>query len=286
MNKQPARTAAGRLYNRLVAATIKVLAPFLGVPVTPATGKELADASRALVTAARTSAQNLAYADYSAVVGGADLAPKLPLHRFTPQLWQDVVTREIGDFQHVTAEVIRGVGMQADSWARDAEWGTRYAVAAQDPRIDRVARVDFNPPTCPFCTLLNSRGAVYLSLESGAATLHLGDTCTLILVPSGAETYPGAEHTQEALRRYTAAREAVGGDPKDIMRELGSVESAGVVRKNVDAAVATAVQDQTKAVQKRISALERMSPRSESAKKYRDDQLAAHRNQLAILESR
>lgn len=287
MNREPARKAADKLYTRMIFRVLHSIAPFLGLPTTSETLKDIANATRALVQASRKTIQNLAYEDYSSVVGGTDLVPKIELKRFTEGLWQGVVEKAAEDYEHVTPVVAQEIGMQADRWTRDAEWGTRLDLADKDPRIGGWARVDFEPPTCPWCTLLNSRGPVYQTGETGAATLHNGDTCTLIFVPRGSKKYEGMDHTAEAEKRYKAARKTAGtGDSKDILRELRNQGETptGRVRKNAEAATKQAAEGELKAVKARIKTLEGLNPKSESARKYRDTQLARNQKQLSILD--
>jgi len=74
----------------------------------------------------------------------------------------------------------------------------------------RWARVDREPPTCPFCIVLISRGAVYLSKDSAEfkdqAKFHTGDTCIAVLVPKGKETsFDGYAEQQAAKDEYIKA---------------------------------------------------------------------------------
>lgn len=291
MNRDPARKAADKIYARMITQVIRAIGPFLGLPTEGSTLKDIADATRAFVQASRKNIQNLAYQDYASVVGGKDLVPKLELNRFTDGLWNGVVEKAAEDHAHVTKDVAEEIGIQADRWTRDAEWGTRLDIADKDPRIGAWARVDFEPPTCPWCTVLNSRGPVYHTAETGAATLHNGDTCTLVFVLRGQSKYPGMEHTAEALKRYKAAAKAVGTDPTDVFRYLREedigreIKPRGKVRENAQKAVKAASENELKAVKARIRTLENLNPKSESAKAYKEAQLARNRKQLELLES-
>lgn len=288
MNREPARKAADKLYARMIAQVVRAVGPFLGLPVNTSTNQALAKATRPVVVAARKSAQTLAYQDYVSVVGGKDPVPKMDQNRFTEGLWAGVIEAATKDFETVAPSVAESIGMQADRWTRDAEWGQTLDAARKDDRIGNLARVDFQPPTCPWCTLLNSRGPVYLTTDSGAATLHEGDTCTLVMVPKGQKDYPGHEHTAEALSRYKDARTTAGtGKTSDILRELKNQghEPPGTVRKNARAAVQKAAEDEKRSIQARIRTLENMNPKTASAIKYRDEQLARNQKQLGALEA-
>jgi hypothetical protein len=292
MNKEPARKAADKLYARMIKQVIRAIGPFIGLPSDSSTLKQIAEATYATIVAARKSVQHIAYQDYISVVGGQDPVPKLELKRFTPELWQGVVDSAAADFEHVAPSVAEEIGMQGDRWTRDAEWGTRLDVANNDARIRGWARVDFEPPTCPWCTVMNSRGPTFHTAETGAATLHIGDTCTLVLVLKGQDKYPGIEHTDAAMARYKQATKAVGTNPTDVFRFLkeedlsrGVKPRDGKVRRNAKDAVQQSSADQLRAVKARIKTLENLNPKSESAKKYKTEQLARNQKQLSLLES-
>lgn len=293
MNTERYRTARNNLYLNLVRSVIRTMVPFLGQPVTPESTKRLSRATRGFVTTSRKMAQDIAYRDYLEFINREDPRPKLELHRFTEELWDAATEKAIEERESFTPDVAEQLALSADYWARDAEWGQRVDVAKNDDRIERVARVDFRPPTCPFCTMLNSRGAVYLSAESGARTLHTGDTCTLIFVAVGDEDYPGKESTDIALDRYKKAVEKLGeeglpANTSNVLKALKEQEPdlpMGVIRRTAETASKEASDNAVRDAKSKLAALEKMNPRSSSARATRDEAIARYQKTLEVLET-
>ena len=265
---------------------VKALVPFIGSKPDHTT---IAKLTRPFVVATRQQAQDLAYRDYLVFIQNKNPVPKMEQNRFTDELWQSSVKKVTEESDLLDSDHVQELAMKADYWARDAEWGQRVDVAKKDPRIDKVARVDFKPPTCPFCTLLNSRGAAYLSMDTAARTLHDGDTCSLIWVKKGETNYPGHETSAEAKRRYDKAVKDLGSaaNTTTILKALAEQDPdrpTGSVKANIEKALKTSTADQVKAVTARISMLEKLDPKSDSARKYRDEQLSRNRDILKSLE--
>lgn len=286
MNDEKLRNARTNLYLRMASRLIKAMSPFLGSRPDP---KAIARQSRPFVVAARQQARDLAYRDYLQFVENKDPVPKMELNRFTDDLWDSSIESVIEDVDVFGSDEIEELAMKADYWTRDAEWGQRVDVAKKDSRIEKVARVDFKPPTCPFCTLLNSRGADYLSMDSAARTLHEGDTCSLIWVAKGDTTYPGHEQTAEAKRRYQAAKDKLGSSANTttILKELAAQDPdrpEGSIKKNVRENARKVTSSKITEAKARLAALEKLNPKSESARKYRDDQITRNQDILKALE--
>ena len=286
MNDEALRQARTNLYLRMASRLIRALTPYLGLRPDK---KAIAKVSRPYVISARKQAQDIAYRDYLKFIENKNPVPKMDLKRFTDELWDGTINKVAEDTEILGSDQVQELAMKADYWARDAEWGQRVDVAKKDPRIQKVARVDFKPPTCPFCTLLNSRGADYLSMESAARTLHEGDTCSLIWVKAGQKDYPGHESTAQALERYNRAKEELGtaANTSTILKELANQNPdrpEGSVRKNAREASKTATAAKLRETQARIATLEKINPKSESARKYRDEQLARNQEILKALE--
>lgn len=286
MNDEKLRKARTNLYLRMASRLIKAMSPFLGSKPDP---KALARKSRPFVVAAREQARDLAYRDYLLFVNNEDPVPKMQLNRFTDELWDGSVESVIENVEVFGADQVEELAMKADYWTRDAEWGQRVDVAKKDTRIEKVARVDFKPPTCPFCTLLNSRGADYLSMDSAARTLHEGDTCSLIWVAKGDKNYPGHEQTAEAKRRYDEARKKLGSSANTttILKELAAQDPdrpEGSIKKNVRENVKSVTASKVTEAKARLATLEKLNPKSESARKYRDEQIARNQDILKALE--
>ena len=287
-NSAALRRAKEVMYSNMVQHVIRAVAPFLGLPINPTTLGQVHKATKKLVDAGRNKAQSIAYQDYSKFVDGKDLIPKLPLRRFTDELWQGSLEKVTKDVQHLTEDVAAEIGLRADYWGRDAEWGQRTDSAKRDDRIGKVARVDFDPPTCPWCTLLNSRGPVYISPESGSRTLHVGDTCTLVFVAKGSKEYPGKEFSDKALDLYNEAKKRAGpsANTSTILAELktpGSTDKPGRVKTNAKDAASKASSSALAEAQARVRALESITPKSDSAKKYQAEQLAKNQKLISQL---
>lgn len=286
MNDEKLRQARTNLYLRMAQRLIKAVAPFLGTRADP---KELANRTRPYVQAARSQAQTLAYRDYVLFVDKQDPIPKMEQNRFTDELWQGSVDKVLADVDVFGSDEAEQLALSGDYWARDAEWGQRVDVAKNDPRIGKIARVDFKPPTCPFCTMLNSRGPVYLSQESAMRTLHTGDTCMCIFVGKNETDYPGIESTKIAKDRYDKAVKDLGtaANTTTILKALDRQDpdrAEGSVKANARNAVQAQTKSKIDQAKARISMLERINPKSDSAIKYRDQELARNREILKALE--
>lgn len=286
MNDEKLRQARNNLYLRMAQRLIKAVAPFLG---TNADAKSLARVTRPYVKAAREQAQNLAYRDYLLFIQNKDPIAKMDQNRFTDELWQGSIDKALLDVNVFGVDQAQELALSGDYWARDAEWGQRVDVAKKDPRIGKVARVDFKPPTCPFCTMLNSRGPVYLSAESAMRTLHPGDTCTCVFVGKDQTDYPGIESTKQAKARYDKAVKDLGtaANTTTILKALDQQEPnrpEGSVKVNArDTATSVAAEKLAK-TKAQISTLERLNPKTDSASQFRDKQLAQARETLHALE--
>lgn len=287
MNTAKFRQAKELVYTNLVTQIAKKVALFIGLPVTPGLLKSLHSATKPIVDAGRVQAQAVAYQDYLAFIKSKDPVPRLKLNRFTDELWQGSLEKLTKNEDTFTPDIAVDVALRSDYWARDAEWGQRVDSAKLDDRIGKVARVDHEPPTCAYCTLLNSRGAVYLSADTAARTLHVADTCSLEFVAKGSTDFPGKALSLEAKARYDAARKRADPPTTDnILRELnkeGSSDKTGRVRQHAQDQVVANSTSKLHDAQARIRTLEAIEPKSDSAKKYRDEQLSKNRQLVAQL---
>jgi hypothetical protein len=237
VNNSGFRRARDSLFDQLTRLTVRSLIRLSGLPIDSRTLEIARRSTQRIVDTARTRGRDLAWRDYALVVG-SDPIERLELNRFTEELWAGSIEKATEDHETWNDEAIREIALKADYWARDAVWGQRVDAAKKDPRVGRVARVDWNPPACPFCTLLNSRGPVYISESSAMRTLHIGDECDLVFVPRGTEeSYPGKESTDQALSAYKDAVKAVPtGSPDAIMAELKKQQPdrpVGRIKENI-----------------------------------------------------
>ena len=111
----------------------------------------------------------------------------------------------------ITEEHITSLEHKAAWWAQDAERGTLIHYASQDKRVYAWARVDGEPPSCPFCTVLISRGAVYHTQDAATVgeigQFHTGCKCTAVLVSRDTLTsFEGYQQQLDAEAEYVAAR--------------------------------------------------------------------------------
>lgn len=293
MNDERLRKARDSLYLRVVSRVIQALGPFIGLPVGPGTAKAIARKTFPLVKTGRTQAQTIAYRDYVKFVENQDPEPRMELNRFSTELWESAVTDKLVGADIVSPVIAEDIGLAADGWAKDAEWGQRYDAAKRDRRIWKIARVDFEPPSCPWCTLLNSRGPVFRSADSYARTLHNGDTCTMVWVREDDPDYPGKQSTDRAKARYDAAVQSLSdsGTPansSNVLKALRDQEpdrAEGVAKRNAREAARKASASKARAVRSLISKLERQNPKSDSAKARVADLLEKNRKLLNVLET-
>lgn len=288
MNRNSYSRAKTSVYDRMAQLVVRAIQPFFGLIATGEIIDSIFRTTKPIVDASRKEVQAYAYRDYVAFVE-EDPVERLELNRFTDGLWAGSLEKRVEVGQPVTEKTAEDVALAADYWTRDAEWGQRYDAAKRDSRIWKVARVDRNPPSCPFCTMLNSRGAIYLSQESAARTLHVGDECELVYVRKGQKTYPGKESNDEALRRYEqAVKDAPDNSPEEIMKALRAQDPnrpAGRVQRNVRKVAEDSKAAELKAVRARLATLEKMNPTTDTARAYKAAQLERNRKILSALEA-
>jgi len=273
----------------LAKAMAKALGPFLGRIVTQALLGQMNNASRPLVLGARNMLLKSANVQYKDFLAGRLALPAPVLDRFNEDSWAGTflkvtVTEEPFSEDHL-GEVLR----KGDLWARDAERGALIDYARRDARIDRWARIDPQPPSCPFCTVLISRGAVYKSKNSAGveemAKFHTGCTCVAVLVGKGQkDSFEGVENRDAALAEYEAAAKVAKSTSLEhiirAMKENRGADKDGSVKKETDqdakSATAQALSDQSAKLaqaQARRKALDTISPKGESAKAYKESQV-------------
>lgn len=98
---------------------------------------------------------------------------------------------------------------------------------ARDPARPRFARVPQGAVTCAFCTMLASRGFVYLTRESAGATREWHDDCDCQVVPEwDAQTHHIAGYDPERL--YALYRDGVreAGTTTDVNAVLAAMRRA------------------------------------------------------------
>jgi len=166
---------------------------------------------------------------------GSDGKPFKPvvLNRFDDKVWIQSIEKALRDPETdsldvtITTDHLDEISRKADHWARDAERGTLIDFAMRDPRFEGWARIDPEPPSCPFCTVLISIGPK--RSDPNQAHFHIGDTCEVQLVLKGQEDYPGAEQVAEAQAKYEKAVKANGGktDLAGLVKQLKTIDPEG-----------------------------------------------------------
>lgn len=292
MNSERFERARNSLYGRMINAVIRATRPSMGERITPDLLSRLHSITKPIVDAGRELARDISYQDYQEFVNRTDsLVPKLELNRFTDELWTGSLERHTNEFETLAPGAIEQIAMSADYWARDAEWAQRADVAKKDPEIYKVARVDPEPPSCPFCTLLNSRGPVYVSMESGSRTLHAGDQCELIWVRKGDEDYRHKRSTDLSREVYKRAVKAVPeGERKDTKAILAALKTErdsgkpGAVLTAVRSSVLAEQSVRLSEIRSALAKLERLPTSTEGGTQARDRQIARYRDIINSLE--
>jgi hypothetical protein len=290
MNNRTLARARDSAYVGLARAVIGAISRWFGQPVTPVTIEAARAATQPIIATTRGVIRDLVYRDYVQVIGGTDPVDRLELHRFTDELWQSSIEKAVEGHDVFDTASIEQIGLSADYWTRDAEWGQAADAAKKDARVGRIARVDPIPPTCPLCTLMNSRGPVYVSEESFSRTLHTGDTCEPVFVPAGVTDYPGKDQTDIALDRYKrAVKSAPNGSADAILRALKEQEPdrpPGRTRQRITELVSATRETELSNIRSRIARLERSNPTTATARRFRQEQISLNQKLLADLESR
>lgn len=267
---------------------VSALSGLMGLEITGELLGLIVDISKPIIDSGRSLARDLAYEDYLRVVGGNPV-PRITLARFTDDLWNDVLDGILEDHDFLDEEVLQRIGMEADHWSRDAEAAQKLDSAKNDPRVGRIARVDPEPPSCPFCTLLNSRGPVYLSEETVSMTFHAGDECEWQFVPRGYEdSYPGKDSVDQAKALYEKVTKAGASGAKEVLKALAELDPNrpdGRVKTTTQDAVADAANSQIRATRSRLETLERLNPETDAGRSARDEQITRDQDILSVLET-
>jgi hypothetical protein len=238
VNPAQALRVRKRVVERLTRAVRSALTPFSGRPLRPVVRRGIHSKTRPLVAGARSELLASANIQYRQFVRDDPLPPPVLTH-FSPEVWEQSLTKVLVtdtgevDPEEFSDEMIEEIERKADWWARDAERGALIDYTQRDDRIGRWARIDPEPPSCPFCVVLISRGAVYLSKEAAGfseiAKFHTGCTCTPVLVsPEEREEFQGSDLRLDALHEYRrAVEEARSGDINEIVAAMRSLRSEG-----------------------------------------------------------
>jgi hypothetical protein len=217
----------------LTNALTKALRPFVGQTASKALVSLVGKRTAPYVRGARSTMSRLATQQYITALDGAKPLKPTKLTRFDDKVWLQSLEKKIlpegPDPVEVTvtedhvAEIVRA----GEHWALDAERGTLIDYAMRDKRFDGWARIDPEPPTCPFCTVLISIGPMHSDPQK--AHFHAGDTCEVVLVPKGAKDYEGANQVKAAEEKYKQAVRLNGGktDLAGLVKQLKTMTPEG-----------------------------------------------------------
>lgn len=231
MKPVAARHVRNTASQTLANALARALRPFVGKVASKALVKQMSGRTAPYVSGARTTMAHLATRQYVTALEGAKPLKATKLTRFDDKVWLQSLEKKILTDDSievtVTEDHIQEIQRAGEHWALDAERGTLIDYAMRDKRFDGWARVDPEPPTCPFCTVLISIGP--MSSDPQKAHFHAGDTCEVVLVPKGSKDYEGADQVNAAKAKYEQAVKLNGGktDLAGLVRNLKNLDPEG-----------------------------------------------------------
>ncbi len=232
MKPVQARGVRNRTSQTLTNALAKALRPFVGRAASKALVSIMGRRTAPYVRGARTSLSKLATQQYISMLDGAKPLKPAKLTRFDDQVWAQSLEKTIFANQDsvqvtVTEDHVQEIQRSGEHWALDAERGQLIDYAMRDKRFEGWARVDPQPPTCPFCTVLISIGPK--RTDPTKAHFHKGDTCEVQLVLKGQTDFEGAAQVQAAQQQYAQAVKLNGGktDLAGLVKQLKTINPEG-----------------------------------------------------------
>jgi hypothetical protein len=296
-------------------ALMLYLAPFL-VPLTGAVATKdvvrgLAEQTLPGVLSAREKYCQLADRQYRELVTAPIRRP--PLRDYTAESWaasmstvllrEQTVSTTTLDGREISVQEPEPIGepdieevlVKADLQGREAERSQLIAYSLHDDEIKGWARVDREPPTCPFCTMLISRGPVYTSAKTAGDRnrFHGGCTCEVVLVTEANRTsYRGIEITKAAAQIWKES--STGRQGKAVTAEFRRRVEAqnGVTRRaqkgrtkaNADTITQDSAAEDLRAAKVQLDTLSKIRPRNEAQRKYQLRATQAVTKRIAALQ--
>jgi hypothetical protein len=203
------RDLQNRMNRQTAARLIPVLRPAASAELSPARWARLIAAVFLLISDQRTVSSELALA-YYASLSPTGTAPPVEPTEYAPAMTRVGLERVLGAPEVAQENPLRKAARATAAMIRHAEQGGRETVL-RATRSDgvRFARMDPRPPTCAWCTMMISRGPVFLSDEtdSGGFLAHDRDTCVPVPVFPGRD-WAGREQYEAAEQLY---REVAAG---------------------------------------------------------------------------
>lgn len=231
MKPVEARRVRNAASQTLASALAQALRPFVGRTASGALVSLMGRRTVPYVRGARTTLSRLATQQYVTALDGAKPLKPTKLTRFDNQVWEQSLTKTIIPEPDLTViiseEHVQDIQRSGEHWALDAERGQLIDYAMRDKRFDGWARIDPEPPTCPFCTVLISIGP--MKSDPQKAHFHKGDTCEVVLVPNGSKDYEGAAQVKAAEEKYKQAVLLNGGktDLAGLVKQLKTIDPEG-----------------------------------------------------------
>lgn len=234
MRPEQARHVRSTTSQTLTNALAKALRPFVGKTMSKALVGTLSLRTAPYVRGARTTMSQLATRQYVTALEGAKPLKPPKLTRFDEKVWLQSLEKKLLPEEGpdsvevtVTEDHVAEVQRAGEHWALDAERGTLIDYAMRDKRFEGWARIDPEPPTCPFCTVLISIGPS--RSDPTKAHFHAGDTCEVVLVKKGQTDYEGVDQVKAAESKYKQAVRLNGGktDLAGLVKQLKTIDPEG-----------------------------------------------------------
>lgn len=214
---------------KLSDAMATALRPFIGKTASQALTGQIASKTRPLVSGSRSVLQKSATRQYKAAIRNEKPLSQVKLERFTDEAWIASIEKNL-EFEEgleveITEEHIEKIIQSGEHWAVDAERGTLIDYTQRDDRFVGWARVDPQPPSCPFCVIMISTGFRYTNPKK--AFFHLGDTCEVRMVKAEEQdSYEGIEMVRAAEEKYKKAVEIAGStDLSRLVQAMKAMDS-------------------------------------------------------------
>lgn len=301
MDGQQLSAARRAISHALMLYLAPFLIPLTGVVATRQIIQGLAEQSLPGVLTAREKYRLLADRQYRDLVVVPIARP--PLRDYTADSWAGSISGvllpddevPVEEREPVTESDIEAVLIKADLQGREAERSQLIAYSLHDDNVIGWARVDREPPTCPFCTMLISRGPVYTSAETAGERnrFHGGCTCEVVLVTEDNRTsYRGIEITKAAAQTWRNASKgrsgkAVAAEFRRVVEERNGVTRRAQLGRTKEAADKisqdTGAED-LRAAKVQLDTLSKIRPRNEAQRQYQLRATQAVTKRIAALQ--
>lgn len=213
MDLQAAHRKRNKLAKGLVAQVLRAVLPLVGHVLTAEVFAALVRTVFPFLASTRQEFRNLAREVYEAERGaalpGADPIPMPALREFTRERLEQALQKNLPEIgEYVTEHHATTLSHALEQQARDGDRDQLVAYVHADHEAVGWARIDPQPPTCSFCTMLISRGPVYKTAKTAGKrnAYHRGCTCVAVPIWDAEAEWAGKDTYREANELYTAAR--------------------------------------------------------------------------------